>query len=198
MSKQKSKTAYKINVKGMWFAEVNEDTDEALTHKAVEKIAETMEVQMSPKISEGSLFGDGAKVFTTSRKNSFEIAVDITDIPPKYRTYMQGTEIKAGVEIGKVSDEPKPFACGFLIEKTNGVEQKIWFPYCIAKPIEENVKQSEENITFSTDKLVITALQHKAIKRLYTRINGDMTEVTTEMQENFFKKVQVEDTITGL
>lgn len=192
-----AKTAYKINVKGMWFAEVSEDTNESLTHKAVEKVAEAMEVQIAPKISEGSLFGDGFKVYTTSRKNSIEIAVDLTDIPPKYRAYMQGTEIKAGVEIGKVSDEPKPFACGFVIEKTNGVQQMIWYPYCVAKPIEENIKQSEENITFSTDKLVITALQNQVVGRLYTRINSEMTEVSKEMLENFFKKVQVEDTITG-
>lgn len=188
---------YKINVVGVYFAEVENDSTDTLTHKPVEKVAELMGVTMSAKIAEGALFGDGKKVVATNKKTSYEIALDMTVLPSKVRSYLEGTTIKTGVESGTSKDVPKPAAIGWLVEKTNGKKQAIWFPYCIAKPIDEEIKQSEENIVYSTDKLVLTVLEHSAAKRFYTKIDEEISDVTSEMLGNFFKKVQMTDTIAG-
>lgn len=188
---------YKINVEGIWFAEVQTDTNEELKHKAVEQMAELMEIQISPKIAEGGLFGNGKKVHATNRKTSYEISLDLTVLPSKFRAYIEGTTIKNGVESGTSKDEPKAFALGFLIEKTGGKRQCIWFPYCKAKPVEESVKQSEDNINYSTDKLTVTALEHNAIKRFYTKIDEENEEINAKMVTDFFKKVQTTDTIAS-
>ena len=50
---QKAETAYKINVKGMWFAEVDTDTDSTITYKSAEKIAEAMTISINPQLSVG-------------------------------------------------------------------------------------------------------------------------------------------------
>lgn len=186
---------YKVNVEGLYFAKVKTDTDTELIFDAVEQVAEVQEVQISPKIAEGGLFGNGRKVHSTSKKTSYEIAVDMTVLPPQVRAYVEGLTVVSGVESGSSKDEPKAFALGFEIQKTDGKVQKIWFPYAKAKPIEESIKQSEESVNYSTDKLVITALEHKAVGRFYTKIDSEYNEVTTEMLENFFKKVQTTDTI---
>lgn len=188
---------YKINVQGIWFAKVKTDTDSELAHEAVEQVAELMEIQVSPKIAEGALFGNGRKVHTTSKKTSYEISCDLTVLPSKVKSYIEGTTINTGVESGTSKDEPKAFAFGFMIEKTDGKRQCVWYPYCKAKPVEESIKQSEENIVYSNDKLVITALEHKAINRFYTKIDEENSEVQSEQLSNFFKKVQMTDTISG-
>ena len=188
-------STYKINVVGLWVAEVEKDTDTELTFKKVEKIAEMQEIQVSPKIAEGHLYGDGRKVHATNKKTSYEMSVDMTALPQKFKSYIEGTTINTGVESGTSKDQPRAFAVGFKVEKTENKSQCIWFPYCKAKPTEESVKQSEENLNYSTDKLTITALEHKAVNRFYTKIDEDNADVTSEMVENFFTKVQTTDTI---
>ena len=186
---------YKINVQGLFFAEVLNDTPSELTHKEVQQVAELQEIQISPKIADGGLFGNGRKVHATSRKTSYEIAIDLTVLPPDIKAYMEGVKIKSGVEVGTSKDEPKAFACGFIVEKTDGAKQMIWYPYCKAKPVEEAIKQSEDNLHYSTDKLVVTVLEHPSINRFYTKIDSETQGVSEKMLEDFFKKVQTADAI---
>lgn len=188
---------YKVNVKGLYFAKVKKETDSEVTYEAVQQVAEVQEVQFSPKIAEGGLFGNGVKVHSASKKTSYELSIDMTVLPPDIKAYIEGTTITNGVEAGKSSDEAKPFACGFEVEKTGGKSQMIWFLYCMAKPVEETVKQSEDSTNYSTDKLVISALEHKALGRFYTKIDSESTEVQKEWLTNFFKKVQTTDTIAA-
>lgn len=189
--------SYKINVVGLWFASVKTDNDKTLDFNKVEQISEMMEVQISPKTAEGALFGNGKKVHSTSRKTSYEIALDLTTLPQKYKSYMEGSKITSGVESATSKDEPNAFALGFMVEKTEGKRQCIWFPYCKAKPMDESVKQSEDNIVYSNDKLVVTALEHKAINRFYTKIDEDDTTVTAKMVTDFFAKVQTGNVISA-
>lgn len=189
---------YKINVAGLYMAKVKTEVGTSITYDEVQQVAELMGVSVSAKIAEGGLFGNGAKVHSTNKKTNYEIALDMTVLPTEIRSYLEGSTITtAGVEKGTSKDQPRPAAIGWLVEKTNGKRQAIWFPYCIAKPIEEDVKQSEENIVYSTDKLVMTVMEHPGLKRFYTKIDEEVKGVTAEMFTNFFKKVQTTDTIVS-
>ena len=108
---------------------------------------------------------------------------------------MEGVSAENGVESGTSKDRPNHFAVGWKVEKTNGDVQLVWFLYCMANPIESNVKQSEANTNFSTDTLSIKAMEHDSLKKFYTMIDSEDENVTDEMIENFFTKVQTSSTI---
>lgn len=188
---------YKINVQNVHLAEITESPEGTITFSVPEHVAGAMEIGRKPNTSSGQLYGDGKVSHTTSKKNSFEITINMNKVPSKWRRYMEGVTVVNGVESGTSKDEPKPFAIGWEVEKTGGKKELIWFLYCKANPIEETVRQSEENINYSTDSVTITAIEHDSLDRFYTFIDTEDTAITPEMVANFFKKVQIADAITG-
>lgn len=187
---------FKINVKNVHMAEI-EETESGLQFGTPEWIAGAMEIGRVPQLASGKLYGDGKVSHTTSKKNAYSITLNHNKIPGKWRRYMEGVKTVNGVESGTTSDNPKPFAIGWEVEKTDNKKELIWFLYCKAEPIEQSVKQSEENMTYSTDTVKITATEHDDVKRFYTFIDTEDEEVTEEIAENFFKKVQTTDTISA-
>jgi phi13 family phage major tail protein len=187
----------KINVQNVHLAEITESPEGELTFGMPEHVAGAMEIGKVPQLASGQLYGDGKIRKQTSRKVRYQISMSLNKLPTKWRRYMEGVKVSNGVESGTSKDEPKPFAVGWEVEKTGGKKEMFWFVYCQAEPIQETTRQSEENINYSTDSITISALEDDRIGRYYTLIDTEDEEVTSEMVENFFKKVQTTDTITA-
>lgn len=188
---------YKINVEDIHLAEITETEEGSIAFGTPEHVPGAMEIGRNPQISSGKLYGDGKVAHSTSRKNSYQLTVNNNKLPSRWRRYMEGTTVTNGVESGASKDEPKPFAIGWAVEKTGGKKELIWFLYCKAEPIQETVRQSEDNINYSTDSITITALEHHSLGRFYTLIDTEDEDITAEMAKNFFKKVQDTDAISA-
>lgn len=191
-------TAKKINIKNLHLAEVTESPQGVITFGKPEHIPDIMEVTRNPQVASGELYGDGKVSHSTSKKNAYEVIIAHNKIPSKWRRYMEGTKVVNGVESSTSSDEPKPIACGWEVEKTGGKSELIWFLYGKATPIQESIRQSEENITYSTDSVTIQFTENDTLGRFYTFIDTEDTEITPEMVADFFKKVQINDTISAI
>lgn len=189
----------RMNVNSLYLAEVSE-TDNSLVFGAPEFIDGIEEITRKPTVASGELFGGGKKRFNVSRKTGYELSLNHNGIPVDWLSYMEGTTVsESGVESGTSKDAPKPFAIGWDIDKigTDGkiYKQLIWFLFCTTEPVEISTKQSEENTNFSTDSLSITALEHNSLGKFYTMIDTERDEVTQEMVDNFFTKVQTGDSV---
>lgn len=184
----------KINVKNVHLAKVI-DTEGVITFGAPEHIIGAMQIGRNPQISSGQLYGDGKVTHETSKKVKYELSVELNKLPTTWRRYMEGVTAVDGVESGKSSDQPQPFAIGWEVEKTGSEKELIWFLYCLANPVQENIRQSEDNVNYSTDTLTISALENDNLDRFYTLIDSEDEAITPKMITDFFKKVQVTDTI---
>ena len=193
----KIKSEVKINVEDLHLAEITESPEGNLTFGEPDHIVGAMEIGRNPQISSGQLYGDGKVQHSNSKKTAYQITVNQNKLPSKWRRYMEGVTVNNGVESGTSKDEPKPFAIGWSVGKTNGEKELIWFLYCKAEPIQETVRQSEDNINYSTDNITITALEHDSLERFYTFIDTEDEDITTEMAANFFKQVQTTDAISA-
>lgn len=186
----------KINVQNVHLAEITETAGE-ITFGTPEHVAGAMEIGRTPQLSTGQLYGDGKIAHKTSKKIAYQITANLNKLPTKWRRYMEGVTVNTGVESGTSKDEPKPFAIGWEVEKTGGQKELIWFLYCLAEPIQETNRQSEENINYSTDSVTITALEHDSLGRYYTFIDSEDDDITEQMVEDFFMQVQTTDAITA-
>lgn len=191
-------TAKKINIKNLHLAEVIETPEGTITYSEPEHIPDIMEAGRNPQVASGQLYGDGKVSHSTSKKNAYDVTIDHNKVPSKWRRYMEGTKYTDGVESGTSGDEPNPIAVGWEVEKTGGESEFIWFLYGKATPIQEVVRQSEENINYSTDSLNLKFTEHDSLGRFYTFIDTEDENITTEMAENFFAKVQTTDIITAI
>lgn len=187
----------KINVQNVHLAEITKSPEGAITHSKPEHVVGAMQIGRNPQLATGQLYGDGKITHDTSRKVRYEINVDLNKLPTKWRRYMEGVKVTTGVESGTSKDEPNPFAIGWEVEKTGGEKELIWFVYCLANPIQETTRQSEDNINYSTDSITISALEDDTLGRFYTFIDSEDEEITPVMVENFFKKVQIADAIAA-
>ncbi|CAK7084170.1 major tail protein [Tissierella sp.] len=187
----------KINVQNVHLAEVIESPEGVLSFTAPEHVAGAMEFGKVPQIAKGQLYGDGKITHSNTKKVAYQITANLNKLPTKWRRYMEGVQVNNGVESGTSKDDPKPFAIGWEVEKTGNQKEMIWFLYCLAEPIQETTRQSEDNINYSTDNVTITALEDDNLERFYTFIDTEDEEITTEMAENFFKKVQTTDAIAA-
>lgn len=187
----------KINVQNVHLAEINESPTGELTYGTPEHVIGAMEISRQPQLATGQLYGDGKIRKDVSRKIRYQLTVNLNKLPTKWRRYMEGVQVNNGVESGTSKDKPKPFAMGWEVEKDGGSKEMIWFLYCIAQPIQESARQSEENINYTTDSITISALEDDRIGRYYTFIDTEDEDVTEDMAENFFKQVQTTDTISA-
>lgn len=187
----------KINVQNVHLSEIVVSPEGNLTHGVPEHVAGAMEIGKVPQLSSGQLYGDGKIRKQTSKKVRYQLTVNLNKLPTKWRRYMEGVSVVNGVESGTSKDNPKPFAIGWEVEKTEGKKELIWFLYCLAEPIQETTRQSEDNTNYSTDSITISALEDDSLGRYYTFIDTEDNEITEEMAENFFKKVQITDTISA-
>lgn len=187
----------KINVQNVHLAEITKSPEGEIAFGTPEHIAGAMQIGRNPQIASGQLYGDGKISHETSRKVRYELSVDLNKLPTKWRRYMEGVKVTTGVESGTSKDEPNPFAIGWEVEKTGGQKELVWFVYCLANPIQETTRQSEDNINYSTDSITISALEDDSLGRFYTLIDSEDTEITPEMLTNFFKKVQTTDAIAA-
>lgn len=186
----------KINVQNVHLAEITETSGE-IVFGAPEHVAGAMEIGRTPQLSTGQLYGDGKIAHKTSKKIAYQITANLNKLPTKWRRYMEGVQVTDGVEKGTSKDEPKPFAIGWEVEKTGGQKELIWFLYCLAEPIQETNRQSEDNINYSTDSVTITALEDDSLGRYYTFIDSEDEDITEQMVKDFFKQVQTTDAIAA-
>ena len=187
----------KINVQNVHLAEITKSPEGEITFGIPEHVVGAMQIGRNPQIASGQLYGDGKISHETSRKVRYELNVDLNKLPTKWRRYMEGVKVTTGVESGTSKDEPNPFAIGWEVEKTGDQKELVWFVYCLANPIQETTRQSEDNINYSTDSITISALEDDSLGRFYTLIDSEDEEITPEMVENFFKKVQIDDAISA-
>lgn len=187
----------KINVQNVHLAEITKSPEGEISFGKPEHVVGAMQIGRNPQIASGQLYGDGKITHETSRKVRYELSVDLNKLPTKWRRYMEGVTVTTGVESGTSKDEPNPFAIGWEVEKTGDQKELVWFVYCLANPIQETTRQSEDNINYSTDSITISALEDDSLGRFYTLIDSEDTEITPEMLTNFFKKVQTTDAIAA-
>ena len=187
----------KINVKNVHLAEITESPEGAITYGTPEHVVGAMEIGKTPQLATGQLYGDGKIQHNPSKKVRYQLTVGLNKLPTKWRRYMEGVKVVTGVESGTSSDEPKPFAIGWEVEKTGGEKELIWFLYGIAEPIQTTEQQSEDNINFSTDSITVSCLEDDSLGRYYTMIDTEDEEIAKEMADNFFKQVQITDVISA-
>ena len=187
----------KINVQNVHLAEITKSPEGEIAFGKPEHVVGAMQIGRNPQIASGQLYGDGKISHETSKKVRYELNVDLNKLPTKWRRYMEGVTVTTGVESGTSKDEPNPFAIGWEVEKTGDQKELVWFVYCLANPIQETTRQSEDNINYSTDSITISALEDDSLGRFYTLIDSEDEEITPEMIANFFKKVQITDAIAA-
>lgn len=184
-----SSKANRINVKNLVYAVITEDTKTAFTTGEIKSFAKAMQVQITPTVATGTLYGDGAKQEDLAKLTGVTLQVDVNKVPIEVKADVLGNTYENGVLVENKSDQAKNIAFGFEVEQTENKREMMWLYKGKAQPFSNTVQQTTDNINFSTDTLTINFVPREldgAIRAIGDTANADFTEV---MAEAFLTKV---------
>ena len=97
----------------------------------------------------------GQKTEDLAKLTGIELQVDLNKVPIEVRAELMGNTYADGVLTENKSDQAIDIAVGFEVEETGNNRELMWLYKGKVKPFANSVKQSEDNITFSTDTITI-------------------------------------------
>lgn len=184
------KKAYRINVENLVFAILEQDKVDLVQYGAVKKMSEAMQIQLTPSVATGELYGDGVKQSSIAKLTGIVGVFDVTKIPINVRAEILGNKYENGVLIESKDDIPPYIAVGYKVpQDMPGVAEYIWLLKGRAQPYGSTIQQTTENINYSTDTITIDFVTREfdgAIK--HSADSADST-FTKEMADTWFDNV---------
>lgn len=175
----KSSKANRINVKNLKYAVLTANSSSEYTYATINEMAKAMQIQLTPTLATGTLYGDGAKEEDLAKLTGITVQLDSNKLPIEVRADILDNTYENGVLTESKSDEPKEIAMGFEVEQTNGKREVIWLLSGKAQPYANTYAQSTDNITFSTDTITVSFVPRSldgAIRKFGDTANADFTD----------------------
>lgn len=176
-----SKKAYKINIKHPVYAILLTDDSTGATYGDIKEFGEAQKVTLTPNTATGSLYGNGNKVDASAKMTSMTVEYDTTKIPIEVIADIYKQDLTDGVMTSK-STNANYIAFGYEVEQTTGDSEYVWLLKGRPQPLGEEVSQSEDNITYSTDKITIEFVARtydEAFRKFADAANPDFTGADT-------------------
>ncbi|MCL2527900.1 MAG: hypothetical protein FWE42_05705 [Defluviitaleaceae bacterium] len=189
--------AFRFNVRNLTIDFlVKDDITGVIYESTPEVVPGTMEIGMSPKVASAALYGDGTQRHQENKISGYDVTLEHNKLPPPLRARMRGQRLdtNTGMYISSADDVAAEFAIGWTVDLTDGHVEVTWLPKGKAVPSDKNVQQTEgENINYSTDSLVITAMPLEYNKHFeYIADTSDTASGFTHAKAaTFFDKVPV-------
>ena len=171
--------ANRINVADPVFCLLTSDTADAVTYGEIESLGDAMQIQITPGVQTGVLYGNGVQKENITMLSSIALALDVNKVKIEARAKILGNKYENGVLIETAGDEAPYIALGFRVDQTNGKAEYVWLLKGRAQPINDNVQQKTETINFSTNTLNINFIPREKDKQLRyfaDSANADFTE----------------------
>lgn len=186
---QTSAQGYKINITHPVYCILTQDDENGVAYDEVKTFGEAMQISLTPSVSSGELYGNGAKVDSYSKLTGLTVSYQATKIPIEVRQEIYNLQVSNGVVMESAANQAtKYIAFGFEAEQTNGKSEYVWLLKGRPKPINADLKQSEQNVTYSTDTIEIDF-----VKRIY----DDMLRYFADLSNPDFTEGQAAEWFTS-
>lgn len=149
----------RYNIKNFYYGTITISESGQITRNTPKHIPGMEKVAVNYKLATGQLYGDGVLREDKSKLTGAEIALDMNKLPTEHEIIIFGkTKDVNGIVHDNESDEPIGIYIGWEVELTGKASEFIWFTNCKAKPNNKEYNQSTDNINFSKDTLLVTAM----------------------------------------
>lgn len=126
-----SKKSNRINVARLVYCLVLTDAAEGTTYGPVKPFGKAMQIQLTPQVATGTLYGDGNKEEDVGLLKGIAVAVDTNKVFAETRAEIMGNTIIDGVVIEKSGDQRRTLPWDMKLISL--AEQKNRFGYSKAR-----------------------------------------------------------------
>lgn len=183
-----SSQAYRINITHPVYCEVLTDTELGTTYGTVKTFGEAQTMEVTAVVAEGTLYGNGAIVDSTSKITGLTAAFTATKIPVEVQADIYNYEVTGGVIQQKAGTIAKNIAVGYEVEQTSGKSEYVWLLKGRPAPMNQSVSQSETSVNYSTDTITINFMARKSDGMLRFFADASNEEFTAAQAEKWFNE----------
>ena len=177
---------YKFNVRNCQYAPVSVNSDSTYTLGTIVKLPALREIDITFMTATGELYGDGKLVAKDAKITGATLKIGIDKIPQTAHSAILGHTVTAkGVEQIKTSDNPIEIAVYAEIPLNNGGYEAFWLVSGKAEPVNIAGKQSEGNITYTTDELTVNCIARLKDDLVIARADTDNSDFNAAAQTAF-------------
>lgn len=187
-------TGYYVGVLDLFFAVMSgEDTSAgAPTYDTPEVLAKSIEVTITPRYREGSLYASNHAVRREKRIDGYDVSMNVDQVAAATRQKLLGRyKDSKGVEIIKGTQDAPYVALGFARTKDDGTQELWWIYKGKFAENEHSAKTSGESIEYQTPTLTGQFDRRIFDDALAAVLDSD-TEGATAIVKSWFSKVYEE------
>lgn len=176
----------RINITNPVYSKMLTDTAEGTTYGPVKSIGKAMQIQLTPSVATGVLYGNGKKDEDLGLLKGISAALDVNKLFAEVRAEIMGNTMVDGIVIEADGDQAPDIALGFEVEQSGGTKEQVWLLKGRAQPANQTIQQSTDNINFSTDSITINFIPRESDGQI--RFYGDTanSDYSTTQAEAFF------------
>lgn len=191
-----NQVGYYEGVLDLYFALMTgEDTSAAApTYEKPEVLAKSIEVTITPRYREGSLYASNSAVRREKRIDGYDVSVNMDQVVSAVRKKILGRRVDSkGVQIINGKQKAPYLALGFAQTKDNNGQELWWLYKGKFAEGEKTAKTSGENIEYQTPTLSAQFDRRIYDNNLVAIVDSD-DEGMEEVVKNWFNSVYEEDT----
>lgn len=141
-------------LRGFVYCKLEKD-DETGTKYATEvkKLTGARNVNITPQLAEGSLYGDDQLLESESSVSAVDVSIELANLTLEEEADLTGNKLENGVLKENKDAVPPEIAFGFMAPKSKiggGGFRMVWLLKGTAKPLTEEITTKEDNIEYQT------------------------------------------------
>ncbi|MBS4762111.1 phage tail protein [Carnobacteriaceae bacterium zg-ZUI252] len=180
-----------VGLEEVYIFPITKMTGDVPTYGQVEKLARGIDVTLSPKVAEATLYAGDVLDESVSSITGYDITMNINQLTPAQRAKLLGHSIdsKGMISVGPNDTAPE-FAVAFSSPTSDGHKEYRVMYRVKFKPSDESFKTKSENIEFQTPTITGVSFLRGDIQKYSSTLRND-TEEAKAITDNWFQSVQV-------
>ncbi|MBP3617930.1 MAG: hypothetical protein J6J38_07825 [Lachnospiraceae bacterium] len=177
----------RINVQNAAYAVLKENTTSAYEMDEIHPLPGLRSIDLSLLMASGTLYGDGVVDENVDKITGAQLKIDINKIPIEDRARMNGAHYDGFMDV-TTDDKAPEVAFYFETESSKkGGKEQLWLVCGKVQPIGMAAKQTEDNVTFSTDTMTVKCTRRQKDRRVL-RLGDTENKKLTDKDFEEFKK----------
>lgn len=176
----------RINVQNAALVEVIENTETSYEIGTILKLPGLMHIDLSLLFATGELYGDGVLKSKKTKITGAVVKFGVNKVPIEGRELLNGSVLSdEGILDVSTDDKQKMVAFYAETEADDNTKEQLWLLCGNAQPFGLSGKQSEGNVSFSTDEVTIDFVQREKDKKVLRLADTALKKFTEENSKKF-------------
>lgn len=178
-----------IGLDNLVFAVMTKDDSSEATYDTPQKLGEAINVKVTPKIANLSVYGDDALLDQTNELQSVELELEIVTLPLSVHAKLLGHTIVNGVMYRGTNDKAPYVAVGYRRRKLNGKFRYTWLYKGIFEEVTDEGQTKDDKPAVKTIKLKATFMLRTFDGLFDVSADEEESGFTADTATNWFTKV---------